>query len=106
MLDVLRGYVLQHVPEAGALEMPAAQRAIPLRLWRYRRVHRVLGWKFWSFVVGAAPLDRDLEEFWSRLGFVVVQGYGLTETAPVVTINYPFKPARGTVGKPIPGVDM
>ncbi|MGH9374435.1 MAG: 1-acyl-sn-glycerol-3-phosphate acyltransferase, partial [Vicinamibacterales bacterium] len=69
-------------------------------------VHRQLGWKFWSFVVGAAPLDRELEEFWSRLGYVVVQGYGLTETAPVVTVNHPFKPGRGTVGAPIPGVDV
>jgi long-chain acyl-CoA synthetase len=107
MLDVLRGHVLQHVPEAReALEAHAASRSIPLRLWRYRRVHRLLGWKFWSFVVGAAPLERELEEFWSRLGFVVVQGYGLTETAPVVTINHPFKPARGTVGAPIAGVDV
>jgi long-chain acyl-CoA synthetase len=107
MLDVLRGYVLQQVPEArDALEAKAAPRAIPLRLWRYRRVHRLLGWKFWSFVVGAAPLDRELEEFWSRLGFVVVQGYGLTETAPIVTLNHPFRPARGTVGSPIAGVDV
>lgn len=107
MLDVLRGYVLQQVPEAReALEQPAASRSILLRLWRYRHVHRLLGWKFWSFVVGAAPLERELEEFWSRLGFVVVQGYGLTETAPVVTINHPFKPARGTVGRPIAGVDV
>jgi long-chain acyl-CoA synthetase len=108
MLDVLRGYVLQQVPEAreAAEGRQAASRSIPLRLWRYRRVHRLLGWKFWSFVVGAAPLERELEEFWSRLGFVVVQGYGLTETAPVVTINHPFKPARGTVGAPIAGVDV
>jgi long-chain acyl-CoA synthetase len=107
MLDVLRGYVLQQVPESReALEQPSGSRAIPFRLWRYRRVHRLLGWKFWSFVVGAAPLERELEEFWSRLGFVVVQGYGLTETAPVVAVNHPFKPGRGTVGAPIPGVDV
>ena len=107
MLDVLRGYVIQQVPEAReALDKQTTSRWIPFRLWRYRRVHRLLGWKFWSFVVGAAPLERELEEFWSRLGFVVVQGYGLTETAPVVTINHPFKPARGTVGGPIAGVDV
>ncbi|MBE3074806.1 MAG: AMP-binding protein, partial [Actinobacteria bacterium] len=107
ILDVLRGYVLQQVPEAReATETAARSRQILMRLWRYRRVHRLLGWKCWAFVVGAAPLERDLEEFWSRLGFAVVQGYGLTETAPVVTLNNPFKPARGTVGAPIGGVEV
>ena len=107
ILDVLRGYVLQQVPEAReATETATRSRQILMRLWRYRRVHRLLGWKCWAFVVGAAPLERDLEEFWSRLGFAVVQGYGLTETAPVVTLNNPFKPARGTVGAPISGVEV
>lgn len=107
MLDTLRGYVIQQVPEAqAALEQHATTKSIPMRFWQYRRVHRLLGWKFWAFVVGAAPLEREIEEFWSRLGFVVVQGYGLTETAPVVTVNHPFKAARGTVGTPIPGVEV
>jgi long-chain acyl-CoA synthetase len=107
MLDVLRDHVIQQVPDVrDALDGETVRRSIPRRLWQYRDVHRLLGWKFWSFVVGAAPLDRELEEFWSRLGFIVVQGYGLTETAPVVTVNHPFKPGRGTVGAPIPGVDV
>jgi long-chain acyl-CoA synthetase len=57
-------------------------------------------------VVGAAPLDPDVEAFWGRLGFVVVQGYGLTETAPIVTLNHPFHASRGAVGKPIGGVEV
>ena len=76
------------------------------RWWRYRRVHRMFGLKFWAFVVGAAPLDPSLEEFWGRLGFVVVQGYGLTETAPIVSLNHPFSASRGSVGKTIPGVEV
>src|SRR6476660_2516937 len=76
------------------------------RGWLYRRVHRAFGLKFWSFVVGAAPLDPALEEFWSRLGFAVVQGYGLTETAPIVSLNHPFSARRGSVGKAIAGVDV
>ena len=107
MLDVLREYVIQQIPDVRvALEPETDPLSIPSRLWRFRQVHRLLGWKFWSFVVGAAPLERELEEFWSRLGFVVVQGYGLTETAPVVTVNHPFRPGRGTVGAPIPGVEV
>ncbi|HZB26738.1 MAG TPA: 1-acyl-sn-glycerol-3-phosphate acyltransferase, partial [Vicinamibacterales bacterium] len=72
----------------------------------YRRAHRLFGLKFWAIVVGAAPLDPVLEAFFGRLGFVVVQGYGLTETAPIVTLNHPFRAARGAVGKPIAGVEV
>ena len=64
------------------------------------------GLKFWSFVVGAAPLDGALEAFWGELGFVVIQGYGLTETAPIVTLNHPFGTKKGSVGKAIAGVEV
>jgi long-chain acyl-CoA synthetase len=104
ILEVLREYVLQVVPEAG--RATADKPHWLLRWWRYRRAHRLFGWKFWSFIVGAAPLDAELEEFWSRLGFLVIQGYGLTETAPIVTLNHPFHARRGTVGKPIAGVEV
>ena len=104
MLEVLRDYVVRIAPEAA--EPPPPKMHWALRWWRYRRVHRLFGLKFWSFVVGAAPLDPELEAFWGRLGFLVVQGYGLTETAPIVTLNHPFHAARGAVGKPIPGVEV
>ena len=50
--------------------------------------------KFWAFVVGAAPLDAELEEFWSARGFAVIQGYGLTETAPIVSVDAPVSTFR------------
>jgi long-chain acyl-CoA synthetase len=103
MLELLRDYILQVVPEAGA---PARRGKWYWKWWQYRRVHRRLGWKFWSFVVGAAPLDPALEEFWGKLGYVVIQGYGLTETAPVATLNHPFDSRKGTVGKAIEGVEI
>ena len=95
---------MRHLPEAA--EAPPAGTSIPARWWRYRRVHRALGLKFWAFVVGAAPLPPDLEEFWRRMGFAVIQGYGLTETAPIVTLNHPFKTSKGSVGTPIAGVEL
>src|SRR6185436_9580688 len=76
------------------------------RWWRYRRIHRAFGLKFWAFIVGAAPLDPSLEQFWSELGFAVIQGYGLTETAPIVTLNHPFGTRKGSVGKAIAGVEV
>ena len=104
ILEVLRDHVLRVMPEAG--QDPPRKMHWAARWWYYRRVHRLLGFKFWAFVVGAAPLDPELEAFWGRLGFVVVQGYGLTETAPIVTLNHPFHAARGAVGKPIAGVEV
>ncbi len=104
ILDVLRGHIIRLVPEVA--EAPPTQEHVTRRWWRYRRIHRLFGLKFWCFIVGAAPLDPDLEAFWSRLGFLVVQGYGLTETAPIVTLNHPFKTRRGSVGTPISGVQI
>lgn len=103
MLELLRDYILQAVPTAA--EPPRSGKWYA-RWWQYRRVHRLLGWKFWSFVVGAAPLDPALEEFWRKLGYVVIQGYGLTETAPVATLNHPFETRKGSVGKAISGVEI
>jgi long-chain acyl-CoA synthetase len=103
MLEVLKDHVLRTAPEAA--DAPVKMHWTK-RWWKYRRIHRMFGFKFWAMVVGAAPLDPDLETFWGRLGFLVVQGYGLTETAPIVTLNHPLHSVRGAVGKPIPGVEV
>src|SRR5215510_12626732 len=76
------------------------------RWWHFRRIHRLFGLKCWAFVVGAVPLDSTLEAFWGELGFVVVQGYGLTETAPIVSLNHPFGTRKGSVGKAMAGVEV
>jgi len=104
MLEVLKEHVIRVAPEAA--EPPPEGMHWARRWWRYRRIHRMFGFKFWAMVVGAAPLDPELEAFWGRLGFAVVQGYGLTETAPIVTLNHPLRAARGAVGKPIAGVEV
>jgi long-chain acyl-CoA synthetase len=104
ILDVLREHIVRAMPEAA--EAPPSGISIPGRWWRYRRIHSVFGLKFWAFVVGAAPLSPDLEEFWRRMGFAVIQGYGLTETAPIVTLNHPFRTSKGSVGTPIAGVEV
>lgn len=104
LLDVLRDHISRKLPDAA--EPYAGRMKWYVRWWRYRAVHREFGWKFWSAIVGAAPLDPALEEYWSRLGFLVIQGYGLTETAPIVTLNHPFSTQKGSVGKPIAGVEV
>ena len=76
------------------------------RLWAFRDVHRKFGWKFWAFISGGATLSADTESFWQRTGFAVIQGYGMTETASLISVNHPFKRSRGSIGRTLPGHDI
>src|SRR5438552_5835719 len=76
------------------------------RWWTFRAIHNMFGWKSWAFVSGGASLNPDTEEFWQRLGFAVIQGYGMTETASLVSVNHPFKQGRGSIGKALPGQEV
>jgi long-chain acyl-CoA synthetase len=73
------------------------------RVWRFRRIHRRLGWKFWAFISGGAALSAETEEFFKRVGYAVVQGYGMTETASLISLNHPFRATQGSIGKVLPG---
>jgi long-chain acyl-CoA synthetase len=76
------------------------------RWWRFRFVHRQFGWKFWAFISGGAALDPEIENFWGRLGYIVIQGYGLTETTSLVSVNHPFKLGKGSIGQVLPGREI
>ena len=76
------------------------------RWWIFRRIHRQFRWKFWAFISGGAALDRATEEFWGRLGYAVIQGYGLTETTSLISVNHPFKLSRGSIGKVLAGREV
>ncbi|HEY3026199.1 MAG TPA: AMP-binding protein [Pyrinomonadaceae bacterium] len=76
------------------------------RWWTFRAIHNMFGWKFWAFVSGGATLNPDTEEFWQRLGFAVLQGYGMTETASLISVNHPFKKDGGSIGRVLPGQEV
>jgi long-chain acyl-CoA synthetase len=92
----------------GLSEQIAASKGIRAwkRWWRFRAIHRAFGLKFWALISGGGALPAAVEQFWNGLGFVVVQGYGMTETTALITLNHPFKVAQGTIGKPLPGREV
>jgi len=77
-----------------------------LRWWIFRYIRRQFGWKFWACICGGAALDRVTEEFWDRLGYAVIQGYGLTETTSLISVNHPFRLGKGSIGKVLEGREV
>ena len=75
-----------------------------LRKLLFFKVHSSFGGELNEFISGGAPLDNNIAEFFIILGIPVYQGYGLTETGPVVTGNNPKYNRLGSVGKPLPSV--
>jgi long-chain acyl-CoA synthetase len=76
------------------------------RWWIFQRIHRQFGWKFWALICGGAALDQATEDFWGRLGFAVIQGYGLTETTSLISVNHPFRRGKGSIGKVLAGREV
>jgi long-chain acyl-CoA synthetase len=109
MLDGLHAGIEREFEAAGqkqslarALESANGKKFLR-RAWRFRRIHRRFGWKFWAFISGGAALTPETEEFFRRIGYAVVQGYGMTETASLISLNHPFRAAQGSIGKVLPG---
>jgi long-chain acyl-CoA synthetase len=112
MLQSLKEKIERDLDDSGQLESfqrkfaSAKGKHFLRRWWIFRRIHSQFGWKFWAFISGGAALDRESEEFWGRLGFAVVQGYGLTETTSLISVNNPFQIGKGSIGKVIAGREV
>jgi long-chain acyl-CoA synthetase len=72
----------------------------------FRKINARTGGRMKLFISGGAPLAREIAEFLGAVGFTVCEGYGLTETSPVITANRPDRMRPGSVGLPFDGVEV
>jgi long-chain acyl-CoA synthetase len=112
LLESLRDHIERELADRGGLDKfrrnfrAAEGEHFWRRWWRFRRIRERFGWKFWAMISGGAALPTAVEEFWTRLGYAVIQGYGLTETTSLVSVNHPFKLSHGSIGKSLPGLEV
>ncbi len=88
------------IPRALQLERRFAYKLV------FSKVHQRLGGRIRYLITGSAPLRREVGEFFLAAGFKLLEGYGLTETSPIVTVNPPESPRLGTVGRPLADVEV
>jgi len=112
-LKMLKGCIEKEVRRSGILGERLFHMAFGLARWipgrlmkklLFRRIHRQFGGRLRAFISGGAPLEGEVAEFFDRLGFPIYQGYGLTETSPVISVNTPEHNRLGSVGRPLSGV--
>ena len=84
-----------------ASRLPAGARRI-----LFFPIQNKFGRNFKAFISGGAPLSPELFTFWSDMGFTLLEGYGLTETSPVLCVNTMERQVAGSVGPPLPGVQV
>ena len=111
ILQSIRRGILAKAKEAGKEETfnKLLNKADTMPHWVkmlvFKKVYKRLGKSFRTFVTGGAPLDFDTAQFWKRIGVPVIQGYGLSECSPVLTVSYAHSPT-GSVGPALCNVDV
>jgi long-chain acyl-CoA synthetase len=97
---------IEHKPEILAGRIPTA------RAWKlanklvFSKIREGMGGQVKTFISGGAPLGRELAEWYAAVGIRIHEGYGLTETSPVIAVNTPINHRIGTVGKTLPNIEV
>lgn len=114
VLEMLQRALLQQISRSTgqlkkfnfALRLSSLIPWLSFRRRLFKEIHSAFGEELLYFVSGGAPLSAGLQDFFEKIGFKVIQGYGLTEAAPVLTVNPLRRPRKNSVGKPVPGVKI
>lgn len=122
LFEVFRSRILRAIEKQGGRSAALFERALELGLRRVRgesldareriedrllgllvrrKVRGRFGGRVQAFISGGAPLNPDVGAFFSALGLLLLQGYGQTETSPVISVNRPARPRTDTVGPPL-----
>lgn len=91
---------LKHPPGLLGWKLTLADKLV------FSKIRERLGGRFRFALSGGAPLGRDVAEFFWAAGIPIFEGYGLSETSPVISVNGPGAVKMGTVGRPVPGVEV
>jgi long-chain acyl-CoA synthetase len=95
-----------HKPEILAGKTPTS------RSWKlanrlvFSKIREGMGGRIETFISGGAPLGRELAEWYAKMGIRIHEGYGLTETSPVIAVNTPLNHRIGTVGKILSNLEV
>ena len=100
-LELARQYRIGETPSPWYRAQAAVADRLVFKKWR-----AALGGRIKYIVIGGAALSAELAHTFAAAGIPLIQGYGLTETSPVITFNRPDRNRAGTVGEPIPGVEV
>lgn len=112
LLELIHSGILKKVKDEGkekqffSILKIAGKLPNSLRRTLFCKIHKKFGKNINYFMCGGATLDKELEEFYNAIGIPLLQGYGLTETSPVLTSNTLRNRRIGSVGALIPGVDI
>lgn len=79
---------------------------ISLGKWFFRKIHKSLGGHLNYFISGGAPLQPEVEQFFNTIGLPILNGYGLTETSPIVSVNALHNRKFGSAGRVIPNIEV
>ena len=114
-LKLLKGSVEKQIKKSGEAKQKLFKamfylaKAIPSHSFRkilFSEIHQQFGGRLRGFLSGGAPLDLEVAQFFDTIGIPVYQGYGLSETSPVISGNTPTHNRLGSVGQPLKGVEV
>jgi len=96
----------KHKPEILAGKTPTSTAWMLANKLVFSKIRAGMGGRVETFISGGAPLGRELAEWYANVGIRIHEGYGLTETSPVIAVNTPINHRIGTVGKTLPNIEV